>query len=145
MQAQRNGIHITSRRASSARRNPPALDSCEPASHNASPGDITESTPPGAQGIEEPPPRDRGHDQDFPGARGVLRARAGRVPTHHLPDSSGGAGSSGPGGCPAMEPYRSEPSLDTRIIMNSMNTQNPFAALTSQMRMYAPLRSGGLA
>ena len=27
--------------------------------------------------------------------------------------------------------------------MNSMNTQNPFAALTSQMRMYAPLRSGG--
>ena len=81
---------------------------------------------------------------DFPGARGALRARAGRVPTR-LPDSSGGAGPGGPGGCPAMEPYRSEPSLDTRIIMNSMNTQSPFAALTSQMRMYAPLRSGGLA
>ena len=78
-----------------------------------------------------------------PGSRGVLRARAGRVPTR-LPDS-GGAGPGGPGGCPAMEPYRSEPSLDTRIIMNSMNTQSPFAALTSQMRMYAPLRSGGLA
>ena len=81
---------------------------------------------------------------DFPGARGVLRARAGRVPTR-LPDSSGGAGPGGPGGCPAMEPYRSEPSLDTRIIMNSTNAQIPFAALTSQMRMYAPLRSGGLA
>ena len=47
MRAQRDGVHPGSRRASSARRNPPALDSCEPASHNASPGDIANSTPPG--------------------------------------------------------------------------------------------------
>ena len=47
MRAQRYAVHPASRRASPARHNPPALDSCEPASHNASPGDITNSTPPG--------------------------------------------------------------------------------------------------
>ena len=35
MRAQRNAVHTTSRRTSPARRNPPALDSREPASHNA--------------------------------------------------------------------------------------------------------------
>ena len=47
MRAQRDTVHPTSRRASPARRNPPALDSCEPTWRNASPGDITETTPPG--------------------------------------------------------------------------------------------------
>ena len=47
MRAQRNAIHPTSRRASSARHNPPALDPCEPTRRNASRDDITESTPPG--------------------------------------------------------------------------------------------------
>ena len=35
MRAQRNAVHTTSRRMSPTRRNPPALDSREPASHNA--------------------------------------------------------------------------------------------------------------
>ena len=47
MRAQRDAVHPASRRASPARRNPPALDSCEPASHNATPDDITNSTPSG--------------------------------------------------------------------------------------------------
>ena len=48
MRAQRDAIHPTSRRASPARRNPSALDPRDPTWHNASPGDITETTPPGA-------------------------------------------------------------------------------------------------
>ena len=47
MRAQRDAVHPASRRASPARRNPPALDSCEPTWRNASPGDITKTTPPG--------------------------------------------------------------------------------------------------
>ena len=47
MRAQRDTVHTTSRRASPARRNSPALDYCEPTWRNASPGDITETTPPG--------------------------------------------------------------------------------------------------
>ena len=47
MRAQRDTVHPTSRRASPARRNSPALDSCEPTWRNASPGDITETTSPG--------------------------------------------------------------------------------------------------
>ena len=50
MRAQRDAVHPASHRASPARRNPPRLDSCEPASHNASRGDITNSTPPGGRG-----------------------------------------------------------------------------------------------
>ena len=48
MRAQRDTVHPASRRASPARRNPSALDPREPTSHNASPGDITRTTPPGA-------------------------------------------------------------------------------------------------
>ena len=47
MRAQRDGVHPSSRHARSARRNPPALDPREPTSHNASPDDLTDSTPPG--------------------------------------------------------------------------------------------------
>ena len=47
MRAQRDGIHTTLRHASSARRNPPQLDPCRPTSHNASPADITKTTPRG--------------------------------------------------------------------------------------------------
>ena len=47
MPGQLNGIHPTSRRASPARRNPSALDPRDPTWRNASPGDITETTPPG--------------------------------------------------------------------------------------------------
>ena len=46
MRARRNRIHPASRRASPARRNPPALDPRRLTSHNASPGDITKSPPP---------------------------------------------------------------------------------------------------
>ena len=76
---------------------------------------------------------------DFSGACGVLRARAGRAPTR-LPDSPGGAEPDGPRGCPGAQPYWSEPSLDTRIMMNSTNAQIPFAAMISQARMNAPPR-----
>ena len=48
MRAQRDAVHLTSRRASPARHNPPELDSREPTWRNASPGDITETTPPWA-------------------------------------------------------------------------------------------------
>ena len=47
MRAQRDMVHPASRHASSARQNPPAFDPREHASHNASPGDITKTTPPG--------------------------------------------------------------------------------------------------
>ena len=50
MRAQRDAVHPASHRASPARRNPPRLDSRQPASHNASRGDITNSTPPGGRG-----------------------------------------------------------------------------------------------
>ena len=64
MRAQRDAVHPASRRASPARRNPPALDSREPAWRNASPGDITKTTPPGggdsqADGAPGPGPRPR--------------------------------------------------------------------------------------
>ena len=48
MRAQRDAVRLTSRRASPARHNPPELDSREPTWRNASPGDITKTTPPGA-------------------------------------------------------------------------------------------------
>ena len=47
MRAQRNEIRLGSHHASSARQNPPALNPREPASHNAIPGYITKTTPPG--------------------------------------------------------------------------------------------------
>jgi len=47
MRAQRDAVHPISRRASPARHNPPALDSRELTWRNASPGDITKTTPPG--------------------------------------------------------------------------------------------------
>ena len=62
MPGQLNGIHPTSRRASPARRNPSALDPRDPTWHNASPGDITKSTPPGVglrHGVPGPGPRPR--------------------------------------------------------------------------------------
>ena len=73
MRAQRDAVHPASRRASSARRNPPALDSCEPASHNASPGDITNSTPPGLA------PGSSGGDAPGPGPRSGLPGAGARA------------------------------------------------------------------
>ena len=58
MRAQRNEIRLGSHHASSARQNPPALNPREPAAHNAIPGDITKTTPPGA-----------GEGRVFPGGR----------------------------------------------------------------------------
>ena len=63
MRAQCDAVHPASRRASPARHNPPALDSCEPTSRNASPGDITNSTPPGLA------PGSSGGDAPGPGPR----------------------------------------------------------------------------
>ena len=67
MRARRDTVHPASRRASPARRNPPALDPREPTSHNASPGDITRTTP-----------------------RGRGRARAASPPMASPRDSPGG-------------------------------------------------------
>ena len=47
MRARRDAVRPASRRASPARRNPPALDPRNPTWRNASPGDITRTTPPG--------------------------------------------------------------------------------------------------
>ena len=82
MRAQRDAVHPASRRASPARHNPPALDSREPASHNASPGDITNSTPPGLA----------------PGSSGAgTRQVPGRVPDspEQAPGPAGAAGAAG--------------------------------------------------
>ena len=78
MRARRDTVHPGSRRASPARRNPPALDPREPTSHNASPGDITRTTPPGdgdAQGRRLRPWRD---PETPPGAGTRRRRHAGR-------------------------------------------------------------------
>ena len=64
MRAQRNAIHPASRRAGSARHDPPALDPREPTWRNASPGDITESTPPG-RGRAQDPTRRRSRPRGF--------------------------------------------------------------------------------
>ena len=81
MRAQRDTVHPGSRRASPARRNPPALDPREPTSHNASPGDITRTTPRGgdAQGRrlrpwrvpETPPGRGRAGEDTQGGGAGA--------------------------------------------------------------------------
>ena len=71
------------RNASPARRNPSALDSCEPASHNATPDDITNSTPSGLA----------------PGSsRAGTRRVPGRVPDspEQAPGPAGAAGAAGP-------------------------------------------------
>ena len=71
MRAQRDAVHPASHRESPARRNPPRLDSCEPASHNASRGDITNSTPPGGAGLGRRRRRRRGRRRPTPpGGRG---------------------------------------------------------------------------
>ena len=89
MRAQLTGIHPGSRRASPARRNQPALTLHKHTSHNASPGDITESTPPGA-GMET------GTEA---GAGGECRRRApGSPPAGRLPQGRGGRSSPRGGG-----------------------------------------------
>ena len=88
MRAQRNTIHPTSHRASPARRNPPALDSRELTWRNASPGDITKTTPPGSgqRGSGRGSAR-RGTARDGAARR---EASGGREP--RLPPGSGRAG-----------------------------------------------------
>ena len=113
MRAQRDAVHPASRRASPARHNPPALDSREPTSHNASPGDITNSTPPGlapgssGAGTHRVP----GRVPDPPGAetrtsssRPLMRADAippvgGDAQPTHGPGVSGGRNSPSRRGC----------------------------------------------
>ena len=80
MRAQRDTVHPASRRASPARRNSPALDSCEPTWRNASPGDITETTPPGVgrpRGWRHRPGEGVGHP-GHGGAASRVAAPAGR-------------------------------------------------------------------
>ncbi len=101
MRAQRDAVHPASRCASSARRNPPALDSREPAWRNASPGDITKTTPPGggdsqADGAPGPGPRPR-----FP--RGGARGDGAPLPARPW--------MTGPG--PAPPPVKTRPSASS--------------------------------
>ena len=99
MRAQRNRIHPASRRASPARRNPPALDPRRLTSHNASPGDITKSTPPPLPGgrlwiaRETPEPAAGAGGGD--GRRGPRRRGAASPPRRSSP-ASGGALRGGP-------------------------------------------------
>ena len=93
MRARRNEIHLGSRHAGSARQNPPALNPREPASHNAIPGDITKTTPPGAgagRGRREGAGVSRplgGCEVVGPLVAGALRAH--RVPTAARRDGGG--------------------------------------------------------
>ena len=74
MRAQRDAVRLTSRRASPARRNPPALDSCELTWRNASPGDLTKTTPPGVGGLADGAPGPGPHPAPpRRGARGTAR------------------------------------------------------------------------
>ena len=70
MRAQRNTVHPTSRRASPARRNPPERNPRDPTWRNASPGDITKTTPRGPA-----PDSPRGGALRGQGTAGGLRAR----------------------------------------------------------------------
>ena len=90
MRAQRDGIHPASRRASPARRNPPALDPRQLTSHNASPGDITKSTPPASP---RRTPVDRPGDT---GAGGGDGRRGAASPPRRSSPASGGALRDGP-------------------------------------------------
>mgnify|MGYP000924807820 CR=1 FL=1 len=87
MRAQRDAVHPASHRASPARRNPPRLDSRQPASHNASRGDITNSTPPGGAGLGRRRRRRRGRRRPTPpGGRGRADgARRTRDAVNRLP------------------------------------------------------------
>ncbi len=74
MRAQRDAVRLTSRRASPARHNPPELDSREPTWRNASPGDITKTTPPGVGGLADGAPGPGPHPAPpRRGARGTAR------------------------------------------------------------------------
>ena len=90
MRAQRNRIHPASRRASPARRNPPALDPRRLTSHNASPGDITKSTPPASP---RRTPVDRPGDAGAGGGDGRRgpRRRGVASPPRRSSPASGGA------------------------------------------------------
>ena len=78
MRAQRDTVHPASRRASPARWNPPALDPREPTSHNASPGDITRTTPPGA-GTRKGGVSAHGETQRLPPGGGDAQAKTRRA------------------------------------------------------------------
>ena len=86
MRAQRDTVHPASHRASPARRNPPRLDSRQPASHNASRGDITNSTPPGGGARATPTATSWSPSADSPGGRGRAGgARRTRDAVNRLP------------------------------------------------------------
>ena len=92
MRAQRDAVHPASHRASPTRQNPPELDSCEHASHNASPGDITNSTPPGADTRRCRRRRTRGHARRLPRDGGTHRVgRDLRRPRRRLPPRQRGS------------------------------------------------------
>ena len=91
MRAQRDGIHPASRRASPARRNPPALDPRRLTSHNASPGDITKSTPPRLSPEDAcgSPGRRRSQRRGTASWRGPCRRGAASPPRRPSPASGG--------------------------------------------------------
>jgi len=123
MRAQRNGIHPTSRHASSVRRNPPQLDPRHPTSHNASPADTTKTDAPGdgahrtgitslpGAGLTARSPAGAGSEPATPRGRGSPTDGAPDPGPH--PDSpgadaqtNGATGATGPGLAPAPRPRR---------------------------------------
>ena len=82
MRARRDTVHPASRRASPARRNPPALDPREPTSHNASPGDITRTTPRGrGRARAASPPMASPRDSPRGGGDAQAKTRRAVAPT----------------------------------------------------------------
>ena len=78
--ARRDAVRPASRRASPARRNPPALDPRDPTWRNASPGDITESTPPRAGRAGDDARAGDGDGSPGPAAQGPDRTLIGVTP-----------------------------------------------------------------
>ena len=130
MRAQRDTVHPASHRASPARRNPPRLDSRQPASHNASRGDITNSTPPGGGARATPTATSWSPSADSPGGRGRAggarrtrdavnrlprereRAPGGERLRHCAADFPGAETRGGPGPGGHRSPPRQEPRLE---------------------------------
>ena len=112
MRAQRNAIHPTSRHANSARRSPPACDPREPASHNASRGDITNSTPPRGGARATPTATSWSPSTDSPRGGGGAQA-VPAVPVTPSTDSPGSESAHWTAGA-SVTALRTSPGAETR-------------------------------
>mgnify|MGYP000931936412 CR=1 FL=1 len=119
MRAQRDTIYPSSHRASPARRNPPALDPREPTSHNATRGDLTESTPQG-----------RGSSGRRPGSRSASSTPSKRRRAGGARHSHGAVGRlpQGRERADGRHPSRVEAELDAIETITSTSSAQPVLA-----------------